>query len=88
MHTAAEGGKLDIIKFLSRKFGARIHEKDDCAYTMLHRAAQGGHYQVARYLIQELKLNPQDRDKVGGVDVFQITFSKSACVMHVCMCVS
>ena len=67
MHMAAQGGQLEVIKFLSRKFGARVHEKDNNRYSMLHRTAQRGHYEVARYLIKELKMDPQDRDKVCGV---------------------
>ena len=64
MHKAAAGGSLDVIKYLLPLFGARVHEKDMYSYTMLHVAAQKGHCQVARYLITELKLDPQDRDKV------------------------
>ena len=64
MHKAAHGGSLDVIKFLAPLFGARVHEKDTDSYTVLHWAAQKGHCQVARYLIAELKLDPQDRDKV------------------------
>ena len=67
MHMAAAGGSLDVIKFLLPMFGARVHEKDAYSYSMLHCAAQAGHCQVARYLITELKLDPQDRDKVCGV---------------------
>ena len=66
MHMAAEGGSLDVITFLAPLFGARVHEKTNASYTMLHVAAQEGHCQVARYLITELKLDPQDRDKVRG----------------------
>ena len=67
MHKAAAGGQLEVIKFLSPMFGARVHEKDSYGFTMLHLAAQMGHCEVARYLIEELKMNPQDRDKVCGV---------------------
>ncbi len=66
MHKAAEGGSLDVIKYLLPLFGERVHEKDMDSFTMLHWAAQEGHCQVARYLIAELKLDPQDRDKVRG----------------------
>ena len=66
MHMAAQGGSLDVITFLAPLFGARIHEKTNDSYTVLHWAAQKGHCQVARYLITELKLDPQDRDKVRG----------------------
>ena len=68
MHMAAQGGHLEVIKFLSRKFGARVHEKTtEDSYTVLHWAAQKGHCKVARYLIEDLKMDPQDRDKVCGV---------------------
>ena len=92
MHMAAQGGHLEVIKFLSRKFGARVHEKTTgSSYTMLHWATQGGHCEVARYLIEELKMDPQDRDKVCGVPGKGKMCSKvqgSACIMHVCTCVS
>ena len=67
MHKAAAGGSLDVIKLLAPLFRARVHDKTNTSYTMLHWAAQCGHCQVARYLITELKLDPQDRDKVCGV---------------------
>ena len=66
MHLAAEGGSLDVIKYLLPMFGTRVHEKTKACSTMLHWAAHSGHCQVARYLIAELKLDPQDRDKVCG----------------------
>ena len=64
MHAAAGGGQLDVIKFLSPRFGARVSDKDENCQTVLHYAAQKNRCDVARYLIQELKLNPQDKDKV------------------------
>ena len=76
MHMAAAGGRLDVIKFLQPLFGARVHNKTRNSYTILHWAVQGGHYEVARYSIESLKMNPQHKDKVcmlgvGGGDVFQ-----------------
>ena len=67
MHLAAEGGSLDVIKYLLPVFRARVHEKTNSSYTVLHWAAQRGHCQVARYLIDEIHMDPQDRDKVCGV---------------------
>ena len=67
MHKAAEGGHIEVIKFLLPLFGERVHEKTNDSYTMLHFAAEWGHYQLARYLIEEVHMNPQDRDKVRGV---------------------
>ena len=29
MHKAAQGGHLEVIKFLSERFGERIHERDN-----------------------------------------------------------
>ena len=67
MHLAAESGHIEVIKFLLPLFGERVHEKDNHSYTMLHWAAQNGRCQVARYLIDEVHMDPQDRDKVRGV---------------------
>ena len=86
MHKAAEGGQLEVIKFLSPKFGARVHEKDTFGYSMLHLVAIKGHCEVARYLIEELKMDPQDRDKVCGVQGEEEVYP---CKMQdVCMCTS
>ena len=64
MHTAAEGGQLEMIKFLSHKFENNVHDKNVYGRTALHWAAQMGKCAVAQYLIEELNLDPQDRDKV------------------------
>ena len=80
MHKAARGGHLEVIKFLSRKFGTRVHQKTEDFYTMLHWAAQEGHCEVARYLIEELKMDPQDRDKVCGVLGEEVCLKCGMCV--------
>ena len=67
MHLAAQGGHIEVIKFLLPLFGERVHEKTNDSCTVLHWAAQKGHCQLARYLIEEVHLDPQDRDKVRGV---------------------
>ena len=64
MHAAAEGGQLGIIKFLSHKFAAKVNDKNVYGRTVLHWAALMDKCAVAQYLIEELKLDPQDRDKV------------------------
>ena len=92
MHCAAEGGSLDVIKYLLPLFGAKVHEKTNSSYTVLHWAAQKGHCQVARYLITELKLDPQDRDKVrvcvgGAMPRDGKTCSKVG-MGFACMCVA
>ena len=66
MHCAAQGGHIEVIKFLLPLFGEGVHEKANAFYTMLHWAAQNGHCQVARYLIEEIKMKPKDRDNVRG----------------------
>ena len=67
MHLAAEGGHIEVIKFLLPLFGERVHEKTNNSCTMLHLTAEKGHSQVARYLIEVLHMDPHDRDKVRGV---------------------
>ena len=67
MHKAAEGGQLEMIKFLALMFATMVHERGIDGYTMLHWAAAKGHCEVARYLIEELKMDPQDRTKVCWV---------------------
>ena len=67
MHKAAEGGHIEVIKYLLPLFEARVHEETNDSYTMLHLAALCGHCQVARYLIEEVRMDPQDRDKVRRV---------------------
>ena len=68
MHKAAEGGQLEMLKFFSQTSATRVHERTNSGYTMLHWAVQKGHCEVARYLIEEVKMDPQDRDKVCGVE--------------------
>ena len=92
MHKAAQGGSLDVIKYLLPMFGARVHEKDTNSFTMLHWAAREGHCQVAHYLIESVNIDPQDKDKVcvggqrlggakRGEDMFQ---SRHGLCMYVC----
>ena len=89
MHLAAQGGHIEVIKFLLPLFGERVHEKTNDSYTVLHWAAHNGQYQVARYLIEEVRLNPQDRDKVCGVPGncagFKVQGLNVSCT---CVCVS
>ena len=64
MDAAVEGGQLEMVKFLSHKFAAKVHDKNMYGWTVLHRAAVRGKCALAQYLIEELNLDPQDRDKV------------------------
>ena len=65
---AAVFGRLEVIKFLSQTFATMVHDRDNSGCTMLHRAALMGHCEVARYLIEEVKMDPQDRTKVCRVE--------------------
>ena len=87
MHKATECGHLEMIKFLSPMFGTRVHEKDNDGLAMLHWAAQEGHCEVARYLIEELQMDPQDRDKVCGVPGEWKMCSKVEGLHASCICV-
>ena len=91
MHKAAVGGHLEMIKFLVPLFKDRLHEKNEDSYTTLHWAAQYGHSEVAHYLIQQLKMDPQDRDKVCGLAVScdnDLCFEGLICCLYiVCVCV-
>ena len=85
MHLAAQGGHIEVIKFLLPLFGERVREKTNDSFTMLHLAAEMGHCQVARYLIEVERMDPQDRDKVCGMPGDYAGFklyTKSKCVMH------
>ena len=97
MHCAAAGGRIEVIKFLLPLFGERVHEKTNNSHTMLHLAAEMGHCQVARYLIEKVHMDPQDRDKVRGVPGdcagFKVrglnVLCTSVCVcVCVCVCIS
>ena len=68
MHMAAVGGHLEVIKYLAPRFGNRVQEEDDDSLTALLLVAEMGHFEVARWLIDDLKMDPQDKDKVcvGG----------------------
>ena len=43
-------------------------ERSNNDFTMLHWAAQGGKCDVARYLIEKVKMDPQDRTEVCGME--------------------
>ena len=72
MHKAAQGGQLEMIKFLSQTFPTMVRERDSNDGTMLHWATWRGHCEVARYLIEELKIDPQDRTKVRKVELKEV----------------
>ena len=73
MHKAAEGRQLEMFKFLSQTFGKRVHERDSDGYTMLHWAAKEDHCEVARYLIEETKMDPLDRDEVCELEKVHVS---------------
>ena len=42
-----------------------LHETDKSGYNMLHFAAQGGHADVVKLVVEHYKLDPAARDKVS-----------------------
>ena len=88
MHKAAQGGHIEVIKFLLPLFGERVHDKINTSYTVLHWAAQCGHCQVARYLIEEVHMDSQDRDEVcwvpGDCAGFKVEGTCVTCLVCVC----
>ena len=45
--------------------GSLLHSADNDQYTMLHWAAEEGHAEVVKLVIDEYELDPTARDKVS-----------------------
>ena len=50
LHLAAEGGHLNMVKFLVPRFGVRVYEKNFFRETCRDRAEAKGHRHVVEYL--------------------------------------
>ena len=79
MHMAAQGGHLEVIKYLAQNSEHRVHEKGANSYTPLHWAAQKGHCELACYLIEEVKMDPLVRDKVCAWGAWLYTERRERC---------
>ena len=64
LHTAAEDGNLEIVKYLVGQ-KARRAAKDDEGSTALHTAALWGRLSVVQYLVEEKKASIKARNKRG-----------------------
>ena len=65
LHLAARFGHIKTIQYLAPKMEALLHSTDHQGFTVLHWAAQQGHAEVVRLLLEEHKLDPTARDKVS-----------------------
>ena len=65
MHLAAGGGHISIILYLAPKMKSLLHSPDDDGYTMAHWAAEGGHADVVKLVVEQYKLDPAARDVVS-----------------------
>ena len=81
LHLAAMRGHIKTIQYLASKMASLLHSTDHQGFTMLHWAAQGGHAELVRVILEEYKLEPTAYDKVR----FNVC-SKSIWV-HWCECV-
>ena len=59
LHTAAK------LMYLAPKMESLLHEIDKNGSNMVHRAAQGGHADVIRFVIDKYKLDSTTRDVVS-----------------------
>ena len=56
---------MEIVKYLIPKFGDRKFDLTNYGNTYLHYAAQGGHLEVVKYLVEECGFNPNLGNKVS-----------------------
>ena len=65
MHYAAAGGHVDAIKYLAPRMESMLHNTTDEGYNMVTWAAQEGHTDVVKLLVEHYNLDPAARDKVS-----------------------
>ena len=65
MHLAAGGGHISTILYLAPKMESLLHSPDDDGYTMAHWAAEGGHADVVKLVVEQYMLDPAARDMVS-----------------------
>ena len=59
------GGHVDVIKYLAPRMESMLHSTDDYGYNMAHWAAQEGHADVVKLVVEHYNLDPAARDKVS-----------------------
>ena len=62
---AADGGRVSTIQYLAPKMESLLHNTTNTGSSMLHLAAQAGHAEVVRLVINDYKLNLTASDKVS-----------------------
>ena len=85
LHLAAKGGHVKTIIYLANRMESLLHSIDNKGYTVLHWAAQKGHTNVAKLLLEDYNLNPNAHDKVSLVCMSMCVLS--VCGVCVCVCV-
>ena len=65
MHYAAAGGHVDMIKYLAPRMESLLHSTTDQGYNMVTWAAQEGHTDVVKLLVEHYKFDAAARDKVS-----------------------
>ena len=65
LHHAAYGGQVDVMRYLSPKMESLLHETAKNGYNMLHCAAQEGHIDVVRVVVEDYKVDTAACDKVS-----------------------
>ena len=64
LHLAAIHGHIKTIHYLVPKMEALLHSTDHDGWTMHHFAAEKGHAEVVRVLLEDYKLDVTAHDKV------------------------
>ena len=65
MHYAAAGGHVAVIQYLAPRMESLLHSSDDYGCTMAHWAAEGGHADVVKLVVEHYNLDPAARDVVS-----------------------
>ena len=60
------GGHVNTIRYLAPKLESLLHSSDNGGKTMIHWAAQYGHADVVRLVIDQFDLDPTVCDKVSA----------------------
>ena len=81
LHLAAQGGHIKTIHHLVPKMTSLLHSTDHQGFTMLHWAAETGHAEVVRVLLEEYDLDPTTRDKAS------LSMCSKSIWVHGCECV-
>ena len=65
LHLAAWCGHVSTFRYLANKMESLLHSTDHQGNTLLHLAAQEGHGNVVKLLLEEYSFDPNVHDKVS-----------------------